>query len=130
MVHSSRRTFLKQSAVGAAVLAAGTTAGQLAAAAPSRGSKMKLGLVTYLWGQDWDLPTLIANCEKTGVLGVELRTTHKHGVEPSLSADQRKEVKARFDDSPAVFVGPGSNERFDNPNPEVVEKAIERTRSS
>ena len=37
-------------------------------------SEMKLGLVTYLWGRDWDLPTLIANCEKTGFLGVELRT--------------------------------------------------------
>ena len=45
---------------------------------------MQLGLVTYQWGADWDLPTLIKNCEKTGFRGVELRTTHKHGVEPSL----------------------------------------------
>ena len=45
---------------------------------------MQLGLVTYQWGADWDLPTLIKNCQKTGFRGVELRTTHKHGVEPSL----------------------------------------------
>ena len=44
-----------------------------------------LGLVTYLWGKDWDLPTLIANCEATNFAGVELRSTHKHGVEVTLS---------------------------------------------
>ena len=27
---------------------------------------MQLGLVTYMWGADWDLPTLIKNCEATG----------------------------------------------------------------
>ena len=54
-----------------------------------KASKMRFGLVTYQWGDDWDLPTLLANCEKTGALGVELRTTHKHGVEPSLNASQR-----------------------------------------
>ena len=37
---------------------------------------MKLGLATYQWGKDWDLPTLIANCEKAGLSGVELRTQH------------------------------------------------------
>ena len=41
---------------------------------------MRLGLVTYQWGKDWDLPTLIANCVKTGLLGVELRTQHAHCV--------------------------------------------------
>ena len=69
---------------------------------------MKLGLCTYLWGQDWDLPTLLANCEKTGILGVELRTEHKHGVEPTLNAAQRQAVKKRFADSPVKFVGPGT----------------------
>jgi sugar phosphate isomerase/epimerase len=52
---------------------------------------MQLGLVTYNWGKDWDLPTLIKNCEETGFAGVELRSTHKHGVEPALHA-QRAEV--------------------------------------
>ena len=27
---------------------------------------MRLGLVTYNWGKDWDLETLIKNCEATG----------------------------------------------------------------
>lgn len=55
---------------------------------------MNLGLVTYQWGKDWDLPTLLANCEEAGLLGVELRTEHAHGVETSLSAQERKEVKS------------------------------------
>ena len=60
---------------------------------------MQLGLVTYQWGADWDLPTVIKNCRQTGFAGVELRSTHKHGVEPSLDDDQRKQVAERFADS-------------------------------
>ena len=56
--------------------------------ASGKHSGMKLGLVTYQWAKDWDLPTLIANCEKTGYLGVELRTEHAHKVETNLSPFQ------------------------------------------
>ena len=80
----SRRDFVK---AGVVVGASTTVIGNLLACAAEKRSKpgdgMQLGLVTYLWGQDWDLPTLITNCETTGVLGVELRTQHAHGVEPS-----------------------------------------------
>ena len=41
-----------------------------------KGESMKLGLVTYNLAKDWDLGTIIANCEETGFSGVELRTTH------------------------------------------------------
>src|SRR5262245_1415034 len=75
------------------------------------------GLVTYMWGADWDLPTLVANCAKTNCRGVELRTTHAHKVEPSLNEKQRAEVAARFADAGVVCVGIGSDERFDNPDP-------------
>ena len=87
----TRRDFLKQSMyVGAAVVTAGPLSRVLAQSSAGPGSKMKLGLVTYQWGKDWDLPTLIANCEKTKVLGVELRTEHAHGVESNLTARQRR----------------------------------------
>jgi sugar phosphate isomerase/epimerase len=89
---------------------------------------MAYGLVTYQWAKDWDLPTLIANCQKAGVTGVELRTTHAHGVEPSLNEKQREDVRRRFADSEVTLVGLGSNERFDDPNPEVVKKAIEASK--
>jgi len=130
MNNSSRRDFLKHSIrVGAAALAAGPLGKARAPAAEVPGSKMKLGLVTYLWGQDWDLPTVIANCEKTKVLGVELRTQHKHGVEPSLGARQRKEVKKRFADSPVVFVGPGTNQKYDDAEPAKLKQSIEGTKA-
>jgi len=127
----TRRDFLRRGTAAGAAAAAGGLAEVLAAEKPrpKRGSKMRLGLVTYLWAKDWDLPTLIANCEKAGVLGVELRTTHKHGVERALSAGQRAEVKKRFDDSPVTHVGIGSNERFDHPDPAKLKRAIEATKA-
>jgi sugar phosphate isomerase/epimerase len=86
------------------------------------------GLVTYMWGADWDLPTLIKNCTDIGLKGVELRTTHAHKVEPNLSEAEREEVRKRFEDCPVALVGLGSDERFDNPDPAIVAKAIERTK--
>ncbi|MFP6738915.1 MAG: TIM barrel protein [Planctomycetota bacterium] len=124
----SRRTFLKGSTAAAAALLA-SPVNLLQGALPAPGSAMRFGLVTYLWGQDWDLPTLIKNCTASKVLGVELRTTHAHKVEPSLNAAKRKEVRKRFADSPVTMVGIGSNERYDNPNPDVVKKAVEATKA-
>jgi hypothetical protein len=89
---------------------------------------MKLGLVTYLWGAEWDLSTLIKNCTDTRFEGVELRTTHKHGVEPALSADQRREVCKRFEDSPVKFVGPGTACEFHSADHGIVQQNIEQTK--
>jgi len=89
------------------------------------GSRMRFGLVTYLWGKDWDLPTLIRNCETTNVLGVELRTQHAHGVESDLNAQQRREVKKRFDDSPVTLVGLGTNFAFHHIEHERLQKDID-----
>ena len=113
--------------LGAAALAAGSWS--VLAADRKPGSDMAFGMVTYQWGADWDLPTLIANCTKTKVLGVELRTTHAHGVEPRLNAEQRREVKQRFADSPVKLVGLGSAEDYHRPEPGAVEKAIENTKA-
>ena len=90
---------------------------------------MQLGLVTYNWGKDWDLATLLKNCETTGLLGVELRSTHKHGVEPSLNEKQRAEVAMRFADSPVQLVGLGSACEYHSPDPAVVKKNIEETKA-
>lgn len=90
---------------------------------------MQLGLVTYMWGADWDLPTLIKNLETTGFAGVELRSTHKHGVEPSLDKKQRVEVAKRFADSTVELVGLGSACEYHSPDPAVVKKNIEETKA-
>jgi sugar phosphate isomerase/epimerase len=91
-------------------------------------SKMKLGLVTYLWGKDWDIPTLIKNCSASKIYGVELRVEHAHGVEPEISATRRKEVKKIFSDSPVKIVGMGTNQQYDFVEPEKLKQSIERTK--
>lgn len=125
----TRRRFLAQClSAGTAAALGGPLLGTAPGAESAKGQDMAYGLVTYMWGADWDLPTLIANCAKAEVLGVELRTTHAHGVEPSLNGQQRREVKGRFDDSPVNLVGLGSNERFDHREPEALRRAIEATK--
>jgi len=90
---------------------------------------MRLGLVTYNWGKDWDLATIIAHCAAAGFLGVELRSTHRHGVEPALSAAERAEVRQRFADSPVALVGLGSACEYHAPDPAVVAKNIAETKA-
>jgi sugar phosphate isomerase/epimerase len=86
---------------------------------------MKLGLVTYNMAKDMKLAELIAFCEETGLDGAELRTTHAHGVEVELSADERDTVKKMFDDSPVAIAGLGSSFEYDSPDPAVVKENIE-----
>jgi len=121
----SRRIFLQKSLVTGIGL---SLLDPFAVFAAAKKQEMKLGLVTYLWGKDWDLPTLIANCEKTGYLGVELRCDHKHGVETSLSASERADVKKRFDDSPVQCIGYGSNFEFHSPDQANLRKNIDQTK--
>lgn len=91
---------------------------------------LRLGTVTYNIAKDWDLPTLLAKLEAVGFAGVELRTTHAHGVEVGLSEAQRREVKARFDDSPVELVGLGSVHEYQADDPEVVRRNVEETKAT
>jgi sugar phosphate isomerase/epimerase len=120
----TRRRFLQTSGVALAAATCPLTA----KAAPAT-SGMQLGLVTYNWGKDWDVPTLIQNCAATGFAGVELRSTHKHGVEPSLTATERQEVRKRFADSPVQLVGLGSACEYHSPDPAVLSRNIEETKA-
>lgn len=119
MTTLSRRDFLATAAGAAAV----SLLPQTAAAQSPR--KFQLGLVTYNVAKDWDLPTILKICKETGVAAVECRTTHKHGVEPTLSPAQRKDVKRQFADSGVVFWGCGSTCEFHAADPAVVKKNIE-----
>ncbi len=87
----------------------------------------RFGLVTYMWGAGHPLPDLLASLESAAVPGVELRSTHAHGVEPGLSKVDRAEVRSRFADSPVTLVGLGSNERFDSPDRTVLARAVAQT---
>lgn len=123
---TSRRAFLA-GALPAAVGLAAAARGLAADAVPALGARMRLGLATYQWGMDWDIPTLIANLTKAGVYGVELRTQSKyaHGVELEMSAAERREVKKRFADSPVAVVAMACSERMDWPEPAKLKAAVE-----
>ncbi len=117
---SSRRQFLTSALglVGAASLPAEAVLGEEGSSVPegARPATMHLGLVTYNLAKDWDVPTIIRHCTATRFEGVELRTTHAHGVEVTLSPAQRAEVKQRFRDSPVQLMGLGSTFDFHTPD--------------
>ena len=121
----NRRDFIKISSIAGIGLA---VMNPFSAYSSSGNKGMKFGLVTYLWGKDWDLPTLITNCEKTGYQGVELRTQHAHGVETNLNASQRSEVKKLFEDSPVSCIGYGSNFEYHNPDQTKLRENIDQTK--
>lgn len=87
--------------------------------------KFRLGTVTYNVARDWELDTLIGHCKTSGLEGVELRTTHKHGVEIALDKAKRKEVRQKFADSGIVLWGLGTTCEFHAEDAATVRKNIE-----
>jgi sugar phosphate isomerase/epimerase len=111
-------------------LQAGAAAGLFAASAPAAPGpapplRFRLGLVTYNLAQAWPLDVLLKVCRTVGISPVELRTTHKHGVEPSLGRDQRQEVRKRFADAGIDVWGCGTVCEFHSPDQAVVQRNIE-----
>jgi len=126
---SNRRRFLQAASLAAATGLAGRLPQAAAAqSAPAGPGRMRLGLVTYNLAKDWDVPTIIKNCEATGFEGVELRTTHAHGVEVTLTAPQRAEVKRRFADSKVQLFGLGSAFDYHTPDSAQLRRDIEATK--
>ncbi len=89
---------------------------------------LKLGLVTYNLACDWDIQTIIERCSKTGFEAVELRTTHAHGVEPSLREGERKSVKQRFEDSRVRLLSLGTVCEYHATEEKEVLRNIELTK--
>jgi len=128
----SRRDFLSQGLCITTGAAALTSCDSLKTEkTQKRAARTRFGFTTYQWGKDWDLPTLVANCSKARAFGVELRTSqsYAHGVELELNAQQRSEVKKRFEDSPVCLVGIASSERYDSPKKAELDSAIENTKA-
>ena len=89
---------------------------------------MRVGLVTYNLARSWDLDTILSRCQETGFEGAELRTTHAHGVEVALSAEQRRDVRRRFEDSGVELVGLGSAFEYHSPDGAEVRRNIDGTK--
>ena len=132
---TARRTFLKNTGVALGVgglLGRSAVHAAATAAAPSSfvsgQPKMKVGVVTYNIAKDWDLPTLIKNCREAKMQGVELRTTHAHGVEVTLTSQQRDAVKRQFRDSGVELMGLGSAFDYHTPDPKKLAADIAATK--
>lgn len=120
----TRRRFLQTTG---AFTAAGAT---ISAAAdkpdPPSPVKFQLGLVTYNLAASWDLATLLKVCREVGISPVELRTSHKHGVEPTLGQEERKDIRKRFADAGVALSGCGTTCEFHSPDAATVKKNIEK----
>lgn len=89
---------------------------------------LKLGLVTYNLAKDWDIPTIIDRCIKTGFEAVELRTTHAHGVEPSLGQSEREVVRRTFEESPIRLLSLGTACEYHAVEKEELRRNIDLTK--
>lgn len=128
---TSRRDFLAAGLAVPALTTVGATsaAGSPSAQAASRSRHvLKLGAVTYNIAKDWDVPTIIRNFTDVGLDAVELRTTHAHGVELSLSPAERKAVRAQFEASSVRIGGLGTTCEYHAPDPAVLRQNIEETK--
>ena len=128
----TRRGFVQTAgAFAAAVAAPAATSSASAAGAPARPASpvpFRLGIVTYMIAADWDVPTMLKVCRSVGIADVELRTTHKHGVEPSLGKPQRADVRKQFADAGVAIWGLGTTCEFHSPDPSVVARQTETCR--
>jgi len=88
---------------------------------------LKLGIMTYMVGSKWDIETIIKNCKESGFEHVQLRTTHAHGVEVTLSAAQRADVKKRFADA-GLAISLASAFQYHYTDPAELRKNIEGTK--
>src|SRR3989441_4727206 len=133
---ASRRRFLAGFTCAGPALRAGAAAGPQPAAArkpepPAVGPRkgLRVGTVTYNIAQDWDIETIIRNLTEVDMEAVELRTTHRHGVELSLTKAQRAEVKKRFADSPIRLASLGTTCEYHSEDPAVVRRNVEETKA-
>jgi sugar phosphate isomerase/epimerase len=91
--------------------------------------RYRLGIVTYNIAAAWDIPTILRVCRNVGLAAVEFRTTHRHGVEPALNAQQRREIRQRFADAGVTIWGCGTVCEFHSPDAAVVRRNIDTCRA-
>ena len=94
-------------------------------AAPS----FQLGCVTYNVLKDMDLETIIKTLEAVGIAAVELRTGHRHGVEPSLGPAERAQVRERFQHAKVRLLSYGSTCEFQSPDEAERRKQIDTAKA-
>jgi len=86
---------------------------------------MLLGAVTYNVLKDWDVETIIRNLTAADFEAVELRTGHKHLVEPTINAAERERVKNLFERSKVRLLSFGTTCEFQSPDPAERRRQIQ-----
>ena len=132
-MNTNRRHFLRHSLLSLATVASlpAIAADNPGVAKPvllARLPKMKLGTVTYNLAQDWDIATILKNCEAAKFEGVELRTTHAHKVEVNLSKEERATIRKSFADSSVELMGLGSAFDYHTVDPARLQQDIAATK--
>ncbi|UCD52766.1 MAG: TIM barrel protein [Phycisphaerales bacterium] len=121
-----RRQLLASAAASTVALTGSATL----SAQPSSGGNdraLKLGLMSYNLAKGWDIDTIIKNCTETKFEHIELRTTHAHGVEVTLSRAQRQAVRKRFEDA-GLKISLASAFSYHHPDPAELREHIEDTK--
>ena len=123
----SRRNFINTAAASAAAMTlpgfVSPDINQDKSAFTLNKNPLKLGLMTYLVGSKWDIDTIIKNCKETKFEHVQLRTTHAHGVEVTLSSAQRADVKKKFADA-GLAISLASAFQYHSTDPAELRKNI------
>lgn len=123
----TRRNLLKSSVAVAATSVMASSRPSRAQGAGQPAKPLRLGLMTYTLAKEWDIETLIKNCTETKFEHAELRTTHAHGVEVSLSKAQRRDVRKRFEDA-GIKLSLASAFSYHHPDAAELRKHIEGTK--
>jgi sugar phosphate isomerase/epimerase len=87
-----------------------------------------LGAVTYNTLKEFDVETIIRVLEGAGFEAVELRTGHKHGVEPSIGREERARVRRLFEAGKVRLTSYGTTCRFQSPDAAERARQVETAR--
>ena len=117
----NRRNFI----VGAGAAMASSTFQLQSASKTDANPGFHLGAVTYNTLKEFDVDTIIRVLQEARFEGVELRTGHKHGVEPLIGAEERQRVRRKFEQSKIRLVSYGTTCRFQSPDPAERERQLD-----
>ncbi|MGV8095455.1 MAG: sugar phosphate isomerase/epimerase family protein [Mangrovibacterium sp.] len=129
----SRRNFLQSAAITTTTAMIPGVAGAMDMEKSNRPvafnkNPLKIGIMTYNLAKNWDIETIIKNCTEAGFLSTELRTTHKHGVEVTLTTAEREAVKKRFKESSLETISLASAFAYHFPDQGLLRENIEGTK--
>ncbi len=114
-------------AAGALSAAANLHDSPVAAEGLNNGQPLRIGLMTYTLGKDWDVDTIIKNLTEAKWEHAELRTTHAHGVEVSLNKSERLDVRKKFEDA-GIALSLASAFAYHWQDPQKLKEHIEGTK--